>query len=104
MKVTSFNLAHFDLPSWSTRMHGIQEKSKTVVLKNHRWPGAFTVSQQGTFFNIYLGNGIKDFTPDLSIHIPFQEDASNVVEEVDPNPEDEKKTLAEAQPEEEPTE
>ena len=71
------------------------------MLRNHRWPGALTVYQQGTFFNIYLGNGQKDFIVNKTIALPNQvEEVCRTTEEADPDPEQEKRLLAQEQPEE----
>eukprot|EP00835_Amoeboradix_gromovi_P000998 NODE_38_length_30618_cov_0.377142.p21 type:complete len:105 gc:universal NODE_38_length_30618_cov_0.377142:7116-7430(+) len=100
MMVTVTYLAHFDLPAWSARIYGIQSKSKTVLLRNHKWPGAYAVFQQGTFYNVYIGNGQKDFVVDRSISISNQMEEVCRDEEQDPEPEIERIELAQQQAEE----
>ena len=100
MSVFVSNLVHFDLQAWSARAYGIQPKTKTVILRSHKWPGALAVFQQGTFYNVYLGNGQKDFVVNTDIPIANETELEFRTEETDPDPELEKIALAQEQPEE----
>jgi radial spoke head protein 4A len=60
----------------------------TNVVRSLRWPGAITVCQNGRWFSMYIGNGVK------ATGVPFQptapmdvkEDPDDAEEHPEPNP------------------
>ena len=89
------------MPAWSCRVNGVQLKSQSVVVRNHRWPGAYAIYQLGTFYNVYIGNGQKEFIPDKVVKVPNEVEDVMKMEEADPDPMVEKELLAKEQPDEE---